>query len=60
MARKLDHVDNDLVGTSARNAEGIDIPSRDSSIDEIQRVINLAQGGPDFPEEGVELKQHSA
>ncbi len=58
VARKLDHVVTPLVGTSARNAEGIDIPSRDSSIDEIQRVINLAQGGPDFPDEGVELKQH--
>ena len=58
VARKLDHVAIDLVGTSVRNAEGIEIPSRDSSIDEIQRVINLAQGGPDFPDEGVELKQH--
>ena len=58
VARKLDHVVTHLVGTPARNAEGIDIPSRDSSIDEIQRVINLAQGGPDFPDEGVELKQH--
>jgi sigma-54 specific flagellar transcriptional regulator A len=58
VARKPDHVAMDLAGTSARNAEAIDIPSRDSSIDEIQRVINLAQGGPDFPDEGVELKQH--
>ena len=58
VARKLDHVVNRLVGTPARNGEGIDIPSRDSAIDEIQRVINLAQGGPDFPDEGVELKQH--
>lgn len=58
VARKPDHVAIDLAGTSARDAEEIDIPSRDSSIDEIQRVINLAQGGPDFPDEGVELKQH--
>jgi sigma-54 specific flagellar transcriptional regulator A len=58
VARKPDHVAMDLAVTSARNAEAIDIPSRDSSIDEIQRVINLAQGGPDFPDEGVELKQH--
>ena len=58
VARKPDHVAMDLACTSARNAEAIDIPSRDSSIDEIQRVINLAQGGPDFPDEGVELKQH--
>ena len=56
--RKLDHVVTHLVVTPARNTEGIDIPSRDSAIDEIQRVINLAQGGPDFPDEGVELKQH--
>jgi sigma-54 specific flagellar transcriptional regulator A len=58
VARKPDHVAIDLAGTSARDAEEIDIPSRDSSIDEIQRVINLAQGGLDFPDEGVELKQH--
>ena len=29
----------------------------DSPIDEVQRVIALAQGGQDFPDEGVELKQ---
>ena len=54
----LDYVTADLFDTSATSTAVIDIASRDRSIDEIQRVINLAQGGPDFPEEGVELKQH--
>ena len=56
--RNLDYVTADLFDTSATSTAVIDIASRDRSIDEIQRVINLAQGGPDFPEEGVELKQH--
>ena len=56
--RNLDYVTADLFDTSATSTAVIDVASRDRSIDEIQRVINLAQGGPDFPEEGVELKQH--
>ncbi len=56
--RKLDHFGSDMFSAPARSVDGIDIASRDNSIDEIQRVINLAQGGPDFPDEGVELKQH--
>ena len=39
-------------------ADLITDPSGHSKIDEIQRVINLAQGGPEFPDEGLELKQH--
>lgn len=30
----------------------------DESVDEVERVIKLAQGGDSFPEQGMQLKQH--
>jgi sigma-54 specific flagellar transcriptional regulator A len=55
---KLNHFETSLIGGSESSADELDAPSRDISIDEIERVINLAQGGPEFPNEGVELKKY--
>jgi len=45
------------------NAELVDIDTNgneesNDSEDEVKRVISLAQGGEDFPDQGVKLKQH--
>jgi sigma-54 specific flagellar transcriptional regulator A len=36
----------------------MDIFAAAEPVDEVQRIIMLAQGGASFPEEGMQLKQH--
>ncbi|MDE0746912.1 MAG: sigma-54 dependent transcriptional regulator [Porticoccaceae bacterium] len=57
-SRKLKHFEKHIFGGTGIKDQALVPTNLDTSIDEVQRVINLAQGGPDFPDEGVELKQH--
>lgn len=56
-ARKLKFVKEENFRLSSIKPKDKEISILDSPIDEVQRVIALAQGGQDFPDEGVELKQ---
>ena len=56
-ARKLKFVKEENFRLSSIKTKEKEISILDSPIDEVQRVIALAQGGQDFPDEGVELKQ---
>ena len=56
-ARKLKFVKEENFRLSSIKTKDKEISILDSPIDEVQRVIALAQGGQDFPDEGVELKQ---
>ena len=47
--------DNVIVAGSANQLE---IFPEIDALDEVQRVIELAQGGQNFPDEGVKLKDH--
>ena len=42
----------------AGSANQLDIFPEIDALDEVQRVIELAQGGQNFPDEGVKLKDH--
>ncbi len=42
----------------AGSANQLDIFPEIDALDEVQRVIELAQGGKNFPDEGVKLKDH--
>jgi len=56
-ARKLKFVKEENFRLSSIKPKDKENSILDSPIDEVQRVIALAQGGQDFPDEGVELKQ---
>ena len=56
-ARKLKFVKEENFRLSSIKTKAKESSILDSPIDEVQRVIALAQGGQDFPDEGVELKQ---
>jgi len=56
-ARKLKFVKEENFRLSSIKTKEKEISILDSPIEEVQRVIALAQGGQDFPDEGVELKQ---
>jgi sigma-54 specific flagellar transcriptional regulator A len=56
-ARKLKFVKEENFRLSSIKPKDKETSILDSPIDEVQRVIALAQGGQDFPDEGVELKQ---
>lgn len=56
--RKLKFAEEENFGLSKVKMKDKALSILDSPIDEIQRVIALAQGEQDFPDEGVELKQH--
>ena len=43
---------------SATSHDQMDIFAPAEPVDEVQRIIMLAQGGASFPEEGMQLKQH--
>ncbi|MDG0972372.1 MAG: sigma-54 dependent transcriptional regulator [Porticoccaceae bacterium] len=57
----LNTVDSHDQPNTQPQAASIDEPSAtaaDEPVDEVQRVIMLAQGGGSFPEQGMQLKQH--
>jgi len=56
-ARKLKFVKEENFRLSSIKTKDKESSILDSPIDQVQRVIALAQGGQDFPDEGVELKQ---
>ena len=56
-ARKLKFVKEENFRLSSIKTKEKESSILDSPIDQVQRVIALAQGGQDFPDEGVELKQ---
>ena len=56
-ARELKFVKEENFRLSSIKTKAKESSILDSPIDEVQRVIALAQGGQDFPDEGVELKQ---
>jgi len=57
-SREPNDFDNPIFGVPSAKVKDVCDIKLDASIDDVQRVINLAQGGADFPDEGVELKQH--
>ena len=57
-SREPNDFDNPIFGVPSAKVKDVCDIKLDTSIDDVQRVINLAQGGADFPDEGVELKQH--